>query len=530
MHNLFNGVGKLTLFYLRTNKWKMIFWIIGIVALTLIIPPTFYEMYPNKADMQPIVETSKNPAMEAMLGPGQFDQVSVGALFTHEMMLFTSILVAIMSILLVSKNTRGDESDGRIEMIRALPIGRVSPLISSIVIMIIVNLAIALILSVTLPLLNIDSITWQGSILYGVSLGSIGILFGMITAIFAQLTETSSSVTGLSVTVLLLSYLVRAVGDVINDGISMISPLGWLTRTFAYSDNNWWPVVVMIITAILFLVIAMTLYFRRDIESGLLPSKPGNKYAHKIWLSPLGMQLKLYKVGIISWAIGMFIFGASYGSIFGELDDFIKSNEMLQQMLSSNSDDYVESFLPTLMVIMAIVSTIPALQSLYKIKNEIQTHRIENILSKKVSRMKLLSSYLLVSLVNSFLMIFLAALGMYVAQAFVLKDPFEFWTIIKAGIVHVPAIISFVSLGVLLLGWVNKWHFAVYLYLTYTFFVVYLGQLLNIKEWLKNITPFQHIPEIPVEEMDYSGISILIVISVVLIIVGLIGFNRKDIS
>ena len=75
MHNLFNGLGKLTAFYLKANKWKMLFWVIGIVALTLIIPPTFESMYPNKSDMQPIVETSQNPAMEAMLGPGKFEHV-----------------------------------------------------------------------------------------------------------------------------------------------------------------------------------------------------------------------------------------------------------------------------------------------------------------------------------------------------------------------------------------------------------------------------------------------------------------------
>ena len=36
-----------------------VIWVIGIVALTLIIPPTFESMYPNKSDMQPIVETLK---------------------------------------------------------------------------------------------------------------------------------------------------------------------------------------------------------------------------------------------------------------------------------------------------------------------------------------------------------------------------------------------------------------------------------------------------------------------------------------
>lgn len=530
MNNLFNGVGKLTLFYLDTHKWKMLFWTLGIVLLTVTIPPIFKSMYPHQSDMQPIVETSKNPAMIAMLGPGQFEHVSVGVLFTHEMLLFTSILIAIMSILLVSKSTRGDESLGRIEMIRALPVGKVAPLVSALIEMIIVNIMITILIMIILPLMNIDSIDWKSSLLYAASLGSIGILFGMMTAIFSQLAETSSSVSGYSIVMLLLSYLVRAVGDVINEGISMVSPLGWITRTFAYSENHWWPIVLTLIMASICLMLALILYFRRDIESGILPNRPGKRTALKIWLSPLGLQLKLYKVGLISWAIGMFVFGASYGSIFGELDDFIKDNEMLQQMVAGKGEHYIEAFLPILMIIMAIVSTIPALLSLFKIKNEIDTRRLELILSRPVSRIKLMSSYLVISLFNAIFMIFIAAFGLYIAQASVLDDPFSIWTIIKAGIVHIPAIISFVAFGVVLLGWFNKGHFIVYLYLTYTFFVVYLGQLLNIQNWLKAITPFYHIPEIPVEDMDYLGISILIILSVLLIVIGLIGFKRKDIS
>src|SRR5699024_9448096 len=277
----------------------------------------------------------------------------------------------------------------------------------------------------------------------------------------SQLVETTSNVTGLSISVLLLSYLIRAIGDVLNDSISMISPLGWLTRTFAFSENNWWPLVLMFIVGIILIMITMYLYLDRDLESGLLPSKAGNKYAKKYWLSPIGMQIKLYKVGIISWAIGMFIFGASYGSVFGEMDDFISDNEMLKKMVAGSGDNYIESFLPTLMVIMAIVATIPAIMSLYKIKNEINMQRIENIFAKPVSRTYYFSGFIVISLINAVMMIFLASLGMYIAQASVLDNPFTFWTMIKSGIVYIPAIITFVSIGVLLIGWLNKGHFII---------------------------------------------------------------------
>ena len=292
MHNLFNGLGKLTAFYLKTNKWKMLFWVIGIVALTLIIPPTFESMYPNKSDMQPIVETSQNPAMEAMLGPGKFEHVSVGVLFTHEMLLFTGILVAIMSILLVAKDTRGDESTGRIEMIRALPIGKMSPLISSMMNMIIVNLAIGILITITLPLLNIESIDVKSSLLRFIAKYD-WYTFGLIATLFAQLVETTSNVTGLKHLSITISYLIRN-RDVLNDSISMIPPLGWLTH-ICFFRKQLRPLVLMFIVGIILIMITMYLYLNRDLESGLLPSKPGNKYAKNIGYRQLACKSNYIK-------------------------------------------------------------------------------------------------------------------------------------------------------------------------------------------------------------------------------------------
>ena len=47
-------------------------------------------------------------------------------------------------------------------------------------------------------------------------------------------------------------------------------------------------------------------------------------------------------------------------------------------------------------------------------------------MSRPISRIKLLSSYLVISLFNAIFMIFIAAFGLYIAQAAVLDDPFSF--------------------------------------------------------------------------------------------------------
>ena len=129
----------------------------------------------------------------------------------------------------------------------------------------------------------------------------------------------------MSIAILLLMYLVRAFGDIANEQISMYSPMGWLSRIYAFSENNWWPIITMLVVTVLMYVIALALNHIRDINAKMLPQLPSRKRATWYMKSPLGLQIKLQKAGFCYFAIGLFVLGLSYGSIFGDLDSFSKT-------------------------------------------------------------------------------------------------------------------------------------------------------------------------------------------------------------
>ena len=56
----------------------------------------------------------------------------------------------------------------------------------------------------------------------------------------------------------------------------------------------------------------------------MLPSFPGHAKAGWLLKSLIGMQFRLQRTGIIAWGIGMFVLGLAYGSVFGDLDTFLK--------------------------------------------------------------------------------------------------------------------------------------------------------------------------------------------------------------
>src|SRR5699024_11674647 len=114
-------------------------------------------------------------------------------------------------------------------------------------------------------------------------------------------------------------------------------------------------------------------------------------------------------------------------------------------------------------------------------------------------------SFWLLALVNAVVMLFLSGLGLYVGQYYAMKEPFQFDTIITSAIVHVPAILVFIGIGTLIVGWGMRLILAVYAFLAYTFLVNYLGVLLNINAWMKDITPFKHIPKVTIENLHKIG-------------------------
>jgi ABC-2 type transport system permease protein len=529
---LSNQTGKMASFIIRRDRIRFPIWITSLALITIVTASSFTNLYQTDQERQAIAETMKNPAMTAMLGPGYgLDNYTAGPMMAHQMLLFTAIVVAIMSILLVTRHTRADEEEGRIELIRSLSVGRLSNLSAAVGVVSSLNVLLAIVIGIGLYSLQIESMNLEGSLLYGAALGVTGIFFTAVTALFAQLSENSRGTIGLSFTILGIAYLIRAVGDVSNATLSRFSPLGWILGTEVYVNNFWWPIILTICVAIVVNALAFYLNTIRDLDSGFLPSKPGRKYASPFLQSSLGLAFRLQRTGIITWAIGMYLLGLSYGSVFGDLESFFLNNEMMSQILPPVEGlSLTEQFLTMLMSVITMVCTIPALMFMMKLKGEEKKALTEHLISRSVSRTKVMGSYFVLAFSFGFAMVFLAVLGLWSASVSVMEEPISFMVMFNAAMVYLPAIWIMIGFSVLLIGYKPQFTGLSWLYLGYSFLVVYLGGLLQFPEWLGKLSPFGHIPQLPVEEMNIVILFVLSSIAVVFIIIGFIGYKNRDLS
>src|SRR5699024_11809076 len=156
--SLYQHTGKLTSFILRRDRIRIPIWFIAIIGFVIAVAYVFENAYGEHGEREAMAETMKNPAMIAMVGKGYgIDDYTLGAMMAHQMLLFTAIAVAIMSILFVVRHTRADEEAGRIELIRSFPTGRLANLSATIIVAFGMNILLVILLCGSFLVLYIES-------------------------------------------------------------------------------------------------------------------------------------------------------------------------------------------------------------------------------------------------------------------------------------------------------------------------------------------------------------------------------------
>ncbi|WP_027107810.1 ABC transporter permease [Lacticigenium naphthae] len=533
MGKLFSKQTSILTRFIFKREWvKMIIWIGSIVGVTVAVAAAFTGLYSSEAERQGIAQTMDNPAMTAMLGPSvAIEDYTFGAMFSHEMLLFTAITVAIMNILMINRLTRLEEEENRLEIIQSLPVERNTYLFTSLLLAFGLNSALALLTSGSIGILNIESMDWNGSLLYGVTLGATGFLFACLTAVFAQISPSSRGTLGLSFFTLGFFYLLRAIGDVTAEWLSLLSPLGWVTRTETYVENKWLPILLIAIISLLFLFISFWLHAKRDMQDGFLPERKGRIEASSLLHHPLVFIFRLQRVTIFSWLIGLFILGVTYGSVLGELETFFESNDLLKELLTPDPEfSLVEQFLGILMSVIAIIGSIPPIMIMNRLYKEEKIGRNEWILTHNINRTKLFLSYLSLAIIVAVLSIFFSIIGLWIASVGLSTDPLGLDTLILSGFVYLPAMTVMLGLATLIIAFKPNILNSIWMYLSFSFIVVYLGSLLQFDDWLLALSPYGNIPKVPVEEISYSYLAILVGLSLLLYVVSLLQYQRRDLK
>src|SRR5690625_650841 len=518
--------------YLKRDWKKMIVWVLGLGLFSAGFVPAFKEIAKGQG-LLGMFETLQNPAMISMVGPTPVETATdytLGAMYAHEMLLFCGLFAMIIAVLHVISHTRKEEDLGLTELLRSFQIGRQANSLAAIAEVVFINAILALFISGVMLSFSVDTISVEGSFLFGASVGMAGVIGAGIALFMAQIMPTSSGATGSALGIVGLLYIVRAGTDVSNVDLSMINPLGWTYLTYPFTENNWLPLIFALIFSVIVVIIAFVLEGARDMGAGYLPEREGRENAKKSLLSVRGLFIKINKGTIISWLIAFVIMGAAYGSIYGDMQTFLESNDTMKQMFSQSGVSIEESFTGTIMMVMIGLVSILPIVIVNKLFSEESRLHLSQLYATKVTRSQFYWTSIGLAIFAGLIGVLLAAGGLGGTAVTAMGDSraMDIFDFLAAGYNFLPSVLFFTGLAALALGFAPKLGKVVYVYLGYSFILNYFGGILDLPEWFSKTAIQSWIPQMPMDDFDAAIFVTITVISIVLMIIGYLGYRRRD--
>src|SRR5262245_29415165 len=139
-------------------------------------------------------------------------------------------------------------------------------------------------------------------------------------------------------------------------------------------------------------------------------------------------------------------------------------------------------------------------------------------------------SHLSVALVGSAAMLLASGVGFGLATAILTGDAGEIPRLVSASLAYAPALWVFVGLAAALFGAVPRWTGLVWALLGAIAFVGFIGPLLQLPDWVYQISPLEHVSRMPAADLEVVPELVLTVIAAALLAIGTAAFRRRDLA
>jgi ABC-2 type transport system permease protein len=530
--NTLAGTGKLVRFNLRRDRIKLPAWLVGMFLFVFYYGTALPQLYRTEEDLQVVTEFTQGAMGAIIAGPGfGLDDPTIESVIAGVYGLYFLLLAALMNILLVARHTRVEEQTGRAELIRANVVGRHAPLTATLIIAGVANVLVALLVAAAMAAADLDT---SDALLFGAGIGAVGLVWAGITALTVQVSAFSRAGSGLAGAALGAAYVIRAAGDTITEGgslLSWFSPLAWSQQTRPYADGRWWPLLLSVAFAAVTAAIGYVLSTRRDVGAGLVAPRAGSPIAPAWLRSPLTFAFRLQRAGLIGWGAALVIAAAVYGGITGPIvDAFEDLPETMIDVMGGDPSRLLDGYVSTMALSFAIVLAVFVILGLQAARGEETKGRAEPVLATATSRSAWLGGHVAVVAAGVAVLLAVTGLVLGIATAISVGDAAYVWDTTAAHLVYVPALLVLLGIAVLLFGFVPGAVGVTWAVFGFATIIGFFGPIMDLPQWVHNVSPIEHVARLPLEELSWTPLVILTAVAAGLIALGLYGFGRRDLD
>lgn len=523
--NMFAGSGKYFRFTLRHNLVRYLVWIavvVGMLAYVIVFYQSQQKNDPHFLDQ--FTNITQAGGMAAMIG--KITVTSLAGAVWSKIWMFLAMTLAIGMVFQVTKGMRADEENGRTELFRSRPFGIHSTLTAVVSGALLLCAVIGILSTLCSIGLGLDpsGAGIIGSVVFGLSIIGCGWLGVGVGALTNQLSASASLANSTGSIVIAAFYALRMVGDMGNNAMVWISPIGWGEKMAPWAENRGWLIIPAIVLTAVLIAIALIIESRRDYGAGVLRERNGRADATPLMRHSWGLLLHLYKGAIIGWSVGMVFAGFLFGSVAKQMLDMLSNMKIA--MIHGNGMDALLGFL---LVFIGLIAMVLPVQIMTGLRSDEAKGLTESQLSGGMSRYRLILERIVVSCCALVLLLLLGGVSMGVSYGAVAKDMSQAWKLALDALVYLPGILAVMGIVVLLFGFIPRATIPVTWFLYgVMYFDVLFGDTLKLPNWVSHIMPFTGTPRIPYESINASVFGFAAA-AVVFILLGMLGLRKRDV-
>jgi polyether ionophore transport system permease protein len=347
--------------------------------------------------------------------------------------------------------------------------------------------------------------------------------------VIAQLTLHSRGVYFGGFGALLVSYVLRGVGDATSGWVTWLSPLGWQEKTAPTGDQKWWVLLIPLVVGGALAVLAVRLAGRRDLGSALIRPGSGSPRASHSLRGPVGFALWLHKQSMFGWLAGGVVLGVMMGALAQQVIDAMQGNPAMAEALGAGSGHVVDGFIAVVEVYLAIIAVGCVVQAIGILGNEEAAGRVETRLAGNVSRTRWLAAHATVVVSGLVVVVAVSSAAFGVASAISMGESGQVTRLLWSGIAYLPAELIFAGLALLLYGIFPRFYAVAWgLYAAVTF-IAFVGPGLKLSHWVLDLAPTTHVGNPPLGTVPAGSLAVMAAVACALMAMGFVGFRNRNI-
>jgi ABC-2 type transport system permease protein len=231
----------------------------------------------------------------------------------------------------------------------------------------------------------------------------------------------------------------------------------------------------------------------------------------------------------VGWALGLLLGGLSFGTMGDSVKDLVGDSSYSRDVILQGSGDIVDGFYATMILMLALIAAGFSISSALRPRSEEDSGRVESLLATALPRSAWLAGHVAVTVLGTLVVLAAAGLGLGVSYAAVTGDSSAIVRFSVPALTFAPAVLVLSGFARLLHGVVPRATVLAWLGLLLGWVVLLFGDLLKLPQWVQDLSPFEHLALMPLQDFRPAPVLVLTLVAAALSAAGQLAFHSRDV-